>query len=108
MTRVKRLLKYFDPRTKGGSLVFAGVKAILNKTNEALHQQYFLGHEGDFTREMRWECVKCNLDALLPVISALDVEAELKSMVKDPKESLLQFICRFQATMQWYDESQLN
>ena len=106
--RVKRLLKYFDPRTKGGSLVFAGVNAILSKTDDALRQQFFPGRKGDFTREMHWECVKRNLDALLPAISALDAEAELKSMKKDPKESLLQFICRFQATMQWYDETQLN
>ena len=57
---------------------------------------------------MRWECVKRNLDALLPAIFALDAEAELKSMKKDPKGSLLQFFCHFQATMQWYDETQLN
>ena len=36
--RVKRLLKYFDPRTKGGSLVFAGVNAILSKTEDQLRQ----------------------------------------------------------------------
>ena len=59
-------------------------------------------------RDMRWACIRKNLDALLPAISALDAEAELKAMVKDPKESLLQFICRFQAIMQWYDENQLN
>ena len=106
--RVKRLLKYFDPRTKGGSLVFAGVNAILSKTDDALRQQFFPGRDGDFTRKMRWESVKRNLDALLPAISALDAEAELKSMKKDPKESLLQFICRFQTTMQGYDETQLN
>ena len=76
--RVKRLLKYFDPRKKGGSLVFASVNAILSKTDDALRQQFFPRREGDFTREMRWECVKPNLDVLLPSISALDVEAELK------------------------------
>ena len=51
--------------------------------------------------------MKRNLDALLPAISALDAEAELKSMKKDPKESL-QFIYHSQATMQWYDATQLN
>ena len=54
---------------------------------------------------MHCQCVKRSLDALLPAISALNAEAELKSVKKDPKESLLQFICRFQATMQWYDET---
>lgn len=39
--------------------------------------------------------MKKNLDALLPIVSALDAEAELKSMSKDSKESLLQFICKF-------------
>ena len=106
--RVKRLLKYFDPCTKGGSLIFTSVNAILSKTDDALCQQFFPGREGDVTREMRWECVKRNLDALLPAIFALDAEAELKSMKKDPKGSLLQFFCHFQATMQWYDETQLN
>ena len=57
---------------------------------------------------MRWNCIKKNLDVLLPVVSALDAEAELKGMSKDSKESLLQFICRFQATMQWYSGDQLN
>ena len=103
LARVKRLLKYFDPRTNGGSLVFAGVNAILSKTDNALRQRFFPRREGDFTREMHWECVKRNLDVLLPAISTLNAEAELKSMKKNPKESLLQFICRFQATMQWYD-----
>lgn len=45
---------------------------------------------------------------LLPEVSALDVEAQLKTLEKEPKESLLQFICRFQATMQWYSNDQLN
>ena len=107
-SRTKRLLKYFDPRSKGGSLVFAGVNAVLSKTNEALQAQYFPDHTGTFTADMRWSCVKKNLDALLPAVSALDAEAELKAMSKDPKESLLQFICRFQATMQWYGDDQLN
>ena len=46
-------------------------------------------------QDMHWDCIKKNLDALLPAISALDAEAELKAMSKDSKESLLQFICRF-------------
>ena len=33
--------------------------------------------------------MKKNLDVLLPAMSALDVEAELKLMVIDSKESLL-------------------
>ena len=57
---------------------------------------------------MQWECVKKNLDALLSEISALDAEAELKAMSKDSKESLLQFICCFQATMQWYGKPHLK
>ena len=39
--RIKRLLKYFDPRTEGGSLVFAGINAVLSKTDDALCQQFF-------------------------------------------------------------------
>ena len=87
--RTKRLLKYFDPRTKGGSMVFAGVNAILSKSLEELKQQYYPTHEGPITQDMRWNCVKKNLDVLLPAVSALDAEAELKGMSKDSKESLL-------------------
>lgn len=52
-SRVKRLLKYFDPRSKVGSLVFVGVNAILSKTNEELEDQYFLDHAGQFMQDMR-------------------------------------------------------
>lgn len=106
--RLKRLLKYFDPRTKGGSMVFAGVNAIMDKTDDQLKEQFFPDLEGNLSNRMRWECVKKNLDALLPGASALDAEAELKTMSKDSKESLLQFICRFQATIHWYSADQLN
>ena len=90
------------PRSKGGSLVFAGVNVVLSQSLEDLKQKYYPGHEGQMTQYIRWNCVKDNLDALLPVVFAMDAEAELKGMGKDPKESLLHFICRFQATMQWY------
>ena len=45
-TRTKRFLKYFDPHSKGGSLVFAGVNAVSSKSLEELKQQYYLEHEG--------------------------------------------------------------
>ena len=44
--------------------------------------------------------MKKNLDALLLAVSVLDADGELKAMSKDSKESLLKFICRFQATVQ--------
>ena len=93
---------------KGESLIYAVVTAILAKTDEVLKKKYFLSQEGPLMQDMCWDCIEKNLDALLFVVSALDTEAELQSMVKDSKESLLQFICRFQATMRWYAESQLN
>ena len=76
-------------------MVFAGVNAILSKSLEELKQQYYPAHKGLITHDMHWNCIKKNLDVLLPVVSALDAEAELKGMSKDSKESLLQFICRF-------------
>ena len=88
-------------------MVFAGVNAVLSKTNDEPKDQYYPQHLGEFTHDMRWACVKKNLDALLLAIFALNAEAELKAMSKDAKESLLQFICRFQATMQWCNESHL-
>lgn len=94
-SRTKRLLKYFDPRSKGGSLVFARVNAILSKSLDEWKQQYYLDHDGPITQDMRWDCVKRNLDALFPTIFALDAEAKLKGMSKDSKESLLQFPMSF-------------
>ena len=76
-------------------MVFSGLNAVLSKSLEELKQQYYLEHKGQITQDMRWNCVKENLDALLPAISPLDGEAELKGMSKDSRESLLQFICRF-------------
>ena len=52
-------------------------------------QKYYPGHEGQMMQDMRWNCVKKNLDALLPAVSAMDSKAELKGMGKDPKEPLL-------------------
>ena len=106
--RVKRLLKYFDPRTRGGGVVYAGVVGTMQMSNEALKNEYFPELEGNFTDDHKWRCLKKNLDHLLPAVSALDAEAELSSLKKDSKESLLQFICRFQAVMYAYEEGQLN
>ena len=106
--RIKRLLKYFDPRTKGGKLVYAGVGATMAASVADLKERYFPTLTGDFTDEHRWDCIKKNLDSLLPAVSALDAEAELKRMTKDAKESLLQFICRFQTVADDYTEDQLN
>lgn len=47
-TRVKHLLKYFNPHSKGGSLVFVGVNMVLSKTNVELKDQYFLDHVSQF------------------------------------------------------------
>ena len=83
------MLKYFDPHSKGGSLVFTGVNAVLAKSLDEIKNQYYLDHEGNITQDMHWECVKKNLDAFLLNSLALDAEAELKPMNKDSKESLL-------------------
>ena len=97
---LKWLLKYVDRRSKGGSFMFAAANAILSKSLDDLKQKYYPDHEGQITQDMRWDCIKQNLDVLLPAILALDVEAELKAISRDFKESLLQFICKFpQATM---------
>lgn len=93
--RVKCLLKYFHPRSKGSSLVYLGVGAVMSKSDDELKAQYFPDLETSFNRDHRWESVERNLDALFPSVAALDVEAELKGMSKEQKESLLQFICCF-------------
>ena len=80
--RIKRLLKYFDPRTKGGKLVYAGVGATMAASVADLKERYFPTLTGDFTDEHRWDCIKKNLDSLLPAVSALDAEAELKRMIE--------------------------
>ena len=59
------------------------MNAVLSKTNEDLKNQYFPDDTELFTQDMHWSCIKKNLDALLPAISALGMEAELKSMSKD-------------------------
>ena len=68
---------------------------MLAKSLDELKLQYYPGHEGNLMQDMHWECAKKNPDALLPIVSVLDVEVELKAMSKDSKESLLQFICKF-------------
>ena len=65
-TWVKRLLKYFDPRSKVGSLVFSSVNVVLVKSLNELEQQYYPYHEGSITQDMRWECVRKNLDRGFP------------------------------------------
>lgn len=87
--RFKRVLNYFDACSKGGGLVYTRVKFVLNKSGDDQKNKYFLDLEGPFTCDLHWDCVKKNLDALLPTIWALDSKAELKAMTKETEESLL-------------------
>ena len=68
------------------------------KSLEELRLQYYPDHDEPVSQDMRWDYVKRKLDALLPAVSTMDVEAELKGMSKDSKESLLHFNCCFQAS----------
>ena len=55
--RIKRLLKYFDPCTKGGKLVYAGVGATMAASNADLQARYFPTMKDAFTDQHRWDCV---------------------------------------------------
>ena len=92
-------IEVFRPVHKRRQYGLCRVNAILSKTNDELKDQYYPNHSGQFMHDMQWECGKKNFDALLLAISTLDAKAELKTMSKDSKVSLLQFICCFQATM---------
>ena len=70
-------------------MVYAGVAGTMQMSREALKKEYFPELEGNFTDDHKWRCLKKNLDNLLPAVSALDAEAELSSLKKDSKESLL-------------------
>ena len=61
------------------------VSATLEKSDEDLRADYFPDLTDAFSQHHRWECVKRTLDALLPTLSVLNAEAELKMVTKDPK-----------------------
>lgn len=76
--------------------------------NLDMEPRYFPAIISDFTDQHCWDCIKKNQRALLPLISEVDDELELKNVTEDAKESLIQLICCFKTVTEHYTEAQLN
>lgn len=113
--RTHLLSSFMDPTAAGTSGIFPMICQTMGLSAAELMRDFF-ANQSDVTQDIldasidtyRWRVIECQLDSMLPTLSAEQTEGILQKLEKKKNENLVEFVNRFNVTASTFDSTQLS